>query len=66
MKLNAAVGVMLLLSVQELEKMVPRFFDGTAKLNTRLANEQDAINKNIHQPTVDDKIKNLVRRNMTR
>ena len=41
------------------QKMVPRFFGGTAKLNTRLAKEQGTMNKNIYQPTVGDKIKGL-------
>ena len=64
----AVVGVMeeFYLSMQILEKMVPRFFAGAPQIYSKLSRNLGAVNKNIYQPKVDEKIKDLVRKNMTR
>jgi len=55
-----------LVSIQVLENIVPRFFNGATKLYASIVQEQGAINKNIYQPKVDAKIQDLVRKNLTR
>ena len=64
----AVVGVMeeFYLSMQVMEKFVPKFFQGAPEVYTNMKRRLGAVNRNIYQPKVDEKIKELVRKNMTR
>jgi len=53
-------------SMKVFENFVPKFFSGASNIYEKMNEQWGSVNKNIYQPKVEERIKDLVRKNMTR
>lgn len=64
----AVVGILeeMNMTLTVLEHYIPRFFKGAKELYNQQARKYTRVNKNIYKPKVEERVKDIVRKNFTR